>query len=290
MNTAVLSQRLLRYVVLTRLNKPIGILLLLWPTLWALWLAQGGLPSANLLWIFCLGTVLMRSAGCIMNDIADRHFDPHVARTQQRPLACHVVSVREAIGLFIILTLLAFILLLQLNKLAIYCGIAALVLVIAYPFAKRYTHLPQVVLGLTFYASIPMAFAATLDQFSALAWWLYATAGLWAVIYDTFYAMVDREDDLKIGIKSTAVLFGNHDKMILAYLQILFVSLLFYIGYLAQLIWPYYIAVMIAAVLCIYHQMLIKHRQPAACFRAFLHSNWLGFVIFVGIVTSLPSM
>lgn len=285
--TAILSQRLLRYAVLARLNKPVGILLVTWPTLWALWLAQRGIPSPTLLWIFCTGAIVVRSAGCIINDVIDRHFDPHVTRTQQRPLACHVVSVREAIGLFIVLSLLGFILLLQLNRLAIYCGYIALGLIVLYPFAKRYTHFPQVVLGLTFYMGIPIAFAATLDQLTMLTWWLYATAGLWAVIYDTFYAMVDREDDMRIGIKSTAILFGQWDRKILAGLQIVFIVLLIYLGQLAQLTWPYYVSVVISILLCGYHQYLIRNREPAACFHAFLHSNWIGLAILLGIALSL---
>ncbi len=286
-SSLVLSQRLLRYAVLARLNKPIGILLLLWPTLWALWLAQQGMPSWHLLWIFCCGVVVMRSAGCVINDVIDRKLDPHVMRTQQRPLACHVVQVREAVWLFIGLSLLGLILLLQLNELAIRCGTIALGLIVLYPFAKRYTHFPQVILGLTFYTGIPIAFAATLGHFTLITWWLYIIAGLWALIYDTFYAMVDREDDINVGIKSTAVLFGKYDRFTLGILQLLLIVLLYQLGQIAQLHWSYNAAVAVTGLVCCYHQYLIRQRQPAACFRAFLHSNWIGFVVLIGIIFGL---
>ena len=221
-----LTQRLLRYSVLMRLNKPIGTFLLLWPTLWALWLAAKGVPSWHLLWIFCTGVVVMRAAGCIINDIADKDFDQHVARTQQRPLACRVLSLKEAVILLLILLTIGLCLLLQLNRLAIICGIIASALSALYPLTKRYTHLPQVVLGITFNSGILIAFAATLGHFTALMWWLYLTAIVWTMIYDTFYAMADKADDIKIGIKSTAILFGRYDRIILAGLQVVFYQLI----------------------------------------------------------------
>lgn len=287
MHYLAFTQRMLRYSVLMRLNKPIGILLLLWPTLWALWLAAKGVTDWHHLWIFCAAVVVLRSAGCIINDIADRDFDQHVARTQQRPLACHVVSLKEAVILFIALLGIGLWLLLQLNTLAIICGVIASVLILLYPLAKRYTHFPQVVLGIVFYTSVPIAFAATLGHFTRLMWWLYLSTIIWAVIYDTYYAMADRQEDLKIGIKSTAILFGQYDRFILACLQVVFIGLLAYVGQLADLNHNYYIALIIAALLCLYHQYLIRKRDPACCLQAFLHSHWIGFVMLVGIALSL---
>lgn len=283
MDTSLFTQRLLRYAVLMRWHKPIGILLLLWPTLWALWLANEGPPHISLLLIFCAGVIVMRSAGCVINDIADRRIDSHVARTQQRPLACHVITLREAWLLFLGLLSIGFTLLLQLNSLAIISGIIALGFIIFYPFSKRYTHFPQVVLGLTFYASIPIAFAASLGFFTPLTWITYGTAALWAVIYDTFYAMTDREDDQHVGVKSTAIFFGQYDRLIIGILQCIFIGLLFYIGRYARLGFAYQISVILSAACCVYHQYLIRRRNPQACFSAFLHNHWIGLIIFAGL-------
>ena len=276
-------QRLSYYAMLMRWDKPIGILLLLWPTLWALWLAARGVPDVWRLGIFCAGVVVMRSAGCIINDIADRQIDPHVARTRARPLAAGVVSLKEAVILLVVLLGLGLCLLLQLNRLTICCGFISLFFIILYPFAKRYTYFPQVVLGIAFYTSIPMAFAATLNHFTPLMWWVYLTAGLWTVIYDTFYAMADREEDKLIGVRSTAILFGRYDRVILAGLQVIFIGLLYYIGRLAQLHTVYNVSIIVASLLSLHHQILIRNQNPTLCFRAFLHSHRIGLVIFLGL-------
>ena len=279
----MLTQRLLRYAVLVRFHRPIGIYLLLWPTLWALWLASDGIPSFSYLIIFILGVICMRSAGCIVNDIADRHIDPHVERTRQRPLACHVVSLTEAWCLFALLLMISLVLLLQLNTLAIAYGFFAALLTLLYPLAKRVTYLPQLLLGLTF-NGVPIAFAAVNGHFSVLTWWVFASVVIWTVIFDTFYAMADRDDDIKLNVKSTAILFGKYDRFILGLLQIIFIGLLIKIGLLAELTLPYDIAVFLAACQCIYHQVLIADRESSRCFQAFLKSHWLGLTILVGII------
>lgn len=286
----MLIRRLKNYALLMRLDKPIGILLLLWPTLWALWIASVGVPPLRYLGVFVLGAILTRSAGCIINDIADRNFDGHVQRTRQRPLAAGHVSLHEALLLFIVLCLLAGSLLFFLNLLAVKVAIAALLCTVIYPFTKRYTHFPQIMLGITFYLGVPMAFAAVGKQISALAWLLYATAIIWAICYDTMYAMVDREDDIQIGLKSTAILFARADRLIIAVLQVVFLSLLLSIGCLLHLSSYYFIAVGVAALLSAYQQYLLKDREPHACFKAFLNNNWLGLVIFIGIVLALRKL
>lgn len=271
------------YLQLIRFDKPIGTLLLLWPTLWALWIAAGGLPDLDLLVIFALGTFLMRSAGCVINDFADRHVDGAVARTNARPLVTGAVSIAQAKVLFVVLLLLAFGLVLMTNPLTIGLSFAAVALASTYPFMKRYTHLPQVVLGAAFSWGIPMAFAAQTDALPAALWWLYLGNLLWTVAYDTKYAMVDREDDLKIGIKSTAILFGTHDRLVVALLQMGCLLSMILAGQAFALGPAYYAGLLGAAVLFGYQHYLIRERQPELCFRAFLHNNWVGAVIFAGI-------
>ena len=278
-----MKQRLHQYYLLTRLHKPIGILLLLWPTLWALWLAAEGVPSLPVLLVFVLGVVLMRSAGCVINDYADRAFDPQVRRTGERPLATGQVTPREALILFAVLCLIAFALVLTLNRLTIYLAFGALALAAAYPFTKRYTHLPQLVLGAAFGWAIPMAFAAVQDGLPKLAWLLFTVNVLWATAYDTFYAMVDREDDLKIGVKSTAILFGEADLLVIGILQILVLMGLVLVGRMAGLGLFFYLGLLVAAGLALYQQYLARQRAPAGCFQAFLNNNWFGAAVFAGI-------
>jgi 4-hydroxybenzoate polyprenyltransferase len=269
---------------LIRFDKPIGTLLLLWPTLWALWIAADGMPDWDLLIIFTLGTFLMRSAGCVINDLADRHWDGDVGRTSQRPLVTGAVSATEARLLFIGLLAAAFVLVLFTNPLTVKLSFIAVALASTYPFMKRYTNLPQVVLGAAFSWSIPMAFAAQTGDLPANLWLLYLANLLWTMAYDTKYAMVDREDDLTVGIKSTAILFGQHDRLIIGLLQTTFLILMVIAGDRFSLHLPYYAALVGAAALCVYHQYLIRERERDACFKAFLHNNWVGAVIFAGLV------
>jgi len=268
---------------LIRFDKPIGTLLLLWPTLWALWIAARGLPDLELLVIFTLGTFLMRSAGCVINDLADRHVDGDVTRTKGRPLVTGAVSAGEAKLFFVVLLALAFCLVLLTNTLTVYLSFAAVALASTYPFMKRYTHLPQVVLGAAFSWGIPMAFAAQQGVLPAALWWLYLGNLLWTIAYDTKYAMVDREDDLRIGVKSTAILFGRHDRLIIALLQAGCLISLCLAGRAFGLGVYYYAGLVGASLLFAYHHVLIRERRPEQCFRAFLHNNWVGAVIFAGI-------
>jgi 4-hydroxybenzoate polyprenyltransferase len=268
---------------LIRFDRPIGTLLLLWPTLWALWLAAGGLPDLKILAIFAAGTFLTRSAGCIVNDLADRHLDGGVARTRERPLVTGTVTPGEARTLFVALMLLAFVLVLFTNRLTVLLSVAAILLASTYPFMKRYTHLPQVVLGAAFSWGIPMAFAAQLGDLPAALWLVYLGNLLWTVAYDTAYAMVDREDDLVVGIKSSAILFGHHDRLMIGLLQAASLFCLFLAGRAFDLGGFYDIALLIAAGLFVYQHTLIRERQPARCLQAFLHNNWVGMVIFAGI-------
>ena len=281
-----LRQRLYQYAVLARLNKPIGIFLLLWPTLWALWIAAEGVPHLGVLTVFVLGVILMRSAGCVINDYADRDIDPRVNRTKNRPIAAGKVSADEAMLLFMALCFSAFLLVLTMNTFTILLSLGGVMLAAIYPFMKRYTHMPQIVLGMAFGWAVPMAFAAQTNDVPKIAWLIYVVTVLWAVIYDTMYAMADRMDDLKIGVKSTAILFGDADKIIIGILQAMMLFGLYLIGEQAQFGIEYNIAVLVAAVLMVYHQHLIRYRQPALCISAFLNNNWLGLVIFVGIVIS----
>jgi 4-hydroxybenzoate polyprenyltransferase len=268
--------------MLMRLNRPIGIFLLLWPTLWALWIAAQGRPDPMVTTVLVLGVVLMRSAGCVINDYADREFDPHVTRTHERPLAAGRVRPREALGLFAILALVAFGLVLLLNPLTILLSLVALPLAAAYPFMKRYTYLPQVHLGVAFGWAVPMAFAAQTGEFPPpLAWLLLIAVVLWATAYDTMYAMVDREDDIRLGVKSTAILFAEADRAIVAVIQGMLLVVL--LGQKAGLGLYYYLALSAAAALSAYQQYLIRDREPSRCFKAFLNNNWLGLAIFAGI-------
>ena len=279
-----ICERLEQYYYLVRLDRPIGTLLLLWPALWALWIAGHGKPDPLVLCVFLVGTVLMRSAGCAINDYADRNIDGRVQRTRQRPIAAGKVSPREALIVFCVLTLLSFGLVLLLNRLTIYLSLGGAVLAAVYPFAKRYTHLPQVVLGMAFAWAVPMAFAAQTDSLPKEAWLIYVITVVWAVIYDTMYAMVDRDDDLKIGVKSTAILFGEADRLILFILQLMMFAGLYLLGKQAGLGKAYYLCMVIAGLLALYQQFLIRNREPAMCFRAFLNNNWLGTILFIGIV------
>lgn len=278
--------RLEAYARLMRLDKPIGILLLLWPTLWALWIASRGHPDGLVLWIFVLGTVLMRSAGCVMNDYADRAFDPHVERTRLRPLATGEVAGREALLLAGVLSLLAFGLVLLLNSLTVLLSIVALFLAISYPYTKRFLALPQAYLGIAFGFGIPMAFAAQTGQIPLAAWLLLAANIFWALAYDTEYAMVDREDDVNIGIRSSALFFGRHDVLAVMSCYAAMLALLLWVGWSLQLRWPYFAGLAIAAGIALYHYRLIRRREKTSCFRAFLHNNWLGAAVFAGVLAS----
>lgn len=286
MNLDRLKQRITLYEKLMRLDKPIGILLLLWPTLWALWIAGHGHPDWIVMWVFVLGTVLMRSAGCVMNDYADRHFDPHVERTRERPLAAGLVSEKEALLLAAGLTLLAFLLVLQLNRLTIYLSFAALFLAATYPLTKRFFSIPQAYLGIAFGFGIPMAFAAQRDHIPSIAWWLLAANVLWAIAYDTEYAMVDRDDDIRIGIRSSALFFGRFDVSAIMLCYAAMLGILAYVGLRLGFKWPYFGGLAMAILLACYHFTLIRLRDRARCFKAFLHNNWVGAAIFVGIAAN----
>ena len=283
MNT--LRQRLDLYEKLMRLDKPIGILLLLWPTLWALWLSSWGTPNWTVVWIFVLGTVLMRSAGCVINDVADREFDPHVERTRNRPLAAGTVSVREALLLFLGLSVCAFCLILPLRSwYVVVLSVAALFLAASYPLTKRFFAVPQAYLGVAFGFGIPMAYAAQLDMIPLTGWVLLLANVFWAMAYDTEYAMVDRADDLKIGIKTSAITFGRFDVAAVMFCYAMTFALIAWVGYQMQARWAFYAGLGVAAALAVYHYTLIRDREPARCFKAFLHNNWVGASIFAGIV------
>lgn len=279
----VMSQ-LRNYGKLMRIDKPVGIWLLLWPTLWALWLAGEGHPDPGLFVIFVIGVFVMRSAGCVLNDFADRKIDPYVERTRTRPLATGAVTPLEALTLFVALGLIAVGLASMLNKQAQLMAIVAAGLTVAYPFIKRFVSVPQFVLGAAFGWAVPMAFAAQTGETPELAWLMFGTTLIWAVIYDTFYAMVDRADDEKIGVKSTALLFGDVDLFVIAGLQLLMLAALVLIGVRAELGFWYYLSVAVAAGMMVWHQWLARDRQPAGCFRAFLKNHLIGLVIFIGIV------
>ncbi|EGV51136.1 4-hydroxybenzoate octaprenyltransferase [endosymbiont of Riftia pachyptila] len=267
-----------------RLNRPIGILLLLWPTLWALWMAGEGRPSWRVVLVFICGVTLMRSAGCAINDFADRHIDGRVERTKLRPIAAGLVSPKEALGVFAALSLSAFALLFFLNHETKALSLVALLLAAVYPFMKRYTHLPQVVLGAAFGWAVPMAFMAIQQQLPPVSWVLFSATLLWALIYDTQYAMVDREDDLKIGVKSTAILFGRHDLLIIGLLQLLMLGLLGLAGAMAGRGWIFFLGVAAGAGFFVYQQWITRDREPKACFEAFLNNNNFGLVVFVGLL------
>jgi 4-hydroxybenzoate polyprenyltransferase len=267
-----------------RFDKPIGTLLLMWPTWWALLLAGNGTPSLKNALIFTMGVVLMRAAGCVMNDIADRDFDPHVERTRCRPLAAGELSLRQALALFILLMLLAFLLVLMTNALTVKLAFAGAALAVSYPFFKRVTHLPQVVLGVAFGWGIPMAFAAETRTIPAIAWWFLAINAVWSVIYDTLYAMVDRDDDLAVGVKSTAILFGRYDVVITGILMAVMTTMLVIAGVWQELGWPWYAGVLAAVVLWLLQLFRVRGRDRDACFRAFLNNNWVGIAILLGLL------
>ncbi|MFT5807960.1 MAG: 4-hydroxybenzoate polyprenyltransferase [Moritella dasanensis] len=283
---SIMTSKMKDYIQLTRMDKPIGTLLLLWPTLWALWIAAEGLPKLDVLLVFALGVILMRAAGCVINDFADRHVDGHVKRTENRPLAAGRISSRAALLFFFALTLLAFLLVLTMNTLTIMLSFVAVGLAACYPFMKRYTHFPQIVLGMAFGWAIPMGFAAQLDTVPSYAWLLFVANILWTVAYDTLYAMVDRDDDLKIGIKSTAILFAEKDKLIVGLLQLSSLLCLGILGWLLELPTVYFIGLTIVAGLFVYQQKLIVNRDRESCFKAFLHNNYVGMVLFVSLVLS----
>jgi 4-hydroxybenzoate polyprenyltransferase len=272
------------YWLLARFDKPIGTLILLYPALWALWIASDGRPNILILIVISLGVIVMRAAGCVINDYADRDFDPHVERTKQRPIAAGHITPKAALIFFIALCLLAFGLVLLLNTFTILLSFIGAFLAASYPFMKRYTQLPQAYLGVAFGWAVPMVFAAQLNEIPAVAWVLYLAVILWALVYDTMYAMVDKDDDLKIGVKSTAILFGNYDRHIMGALQIVILLLLVLVGKMQDLGGFYYLSLIIAAGFSIYQQKLIFHREKSACFKAFLNNNWFGLVIFVGLV------
>jgi len=275
------------YFRLMRLDKPIGIYLLLWPTYWALFLAAEGWPDMDLLLIFTLGVVVMRSAGCVINDYADREVDKHIERTQNRPITSGEISPKSALLLFVFLIVMAFGLVLLTNALTVQLSFIAVVLASLYPFTKRYTQLPQLVLGVAFGMSVIMAFSAQRGGVPIEAYWVFVANIVWTLIYDTLYAMADREEDLKIGVKSSAILFAKYDRIIVAILQILLLFLILKIGKLFDLGLFYQLSALIISILMIYHQFLIKNREKNACFRAFLHNHFIGLALFLGIFVSL---
>ena len=279
----MLIERLPHYGQLIRFDKPIGTWLLLWPSLWGLWIAAHGQPHALVLGIFVVGVFLMRSAGCAFNDFADRNFDGHVSRTQQRPIANGTISPTEALLISFGFMLFAFCLSLLLNPLTIKLALVGFALTLIYPWMKRFIHAPQAVLGIAFSWSIPMAFAAELNTIPIEAWVLFLIAVLWPIIYDTFYAMADREDDLHLGLKSTAIWFGDSDKLVLALLQGIFFVALICFGMWQQFNRWYFVGITTAIGFAIYQQILIKDRQPTQCFKAFLNNHWIGMWIFFGI-------
>jgi 4-hydroxybenzoate polyprenyltransferase len=281
---ALVANRLRDYALLMRFNRPIGIFLLLWPALWALLIAGDGHPQPGIVLIFVVGVILMRSAGCVINDFADREIDRYVWRTRNRPLTTGRIRPWEAKLLFTVLSLAAFALVLLLNPLTVMLSFAGALLALAYPFMKRLTHLPQVVLGAAFGWSVPMAFAAVRNELPPLAWLLFTATVLWTTVYDTMYAMVDRDDDIVLGVKSTAILFGDADRQLIGVLQVMLLVCLVMVGHQAGLGWYYYGSLGVAASLALYQQGLIRYRERENCFRAFLNNNWFGAVIFVGML------
>ena len=281
----IVFQKMKPYLQLMRLDKPIGILLLLWPTLSALWIAAEGLPDLTVLIVFILGVIIMRSAGCVINDYADRNVDGLVARTINRPLITGALTPNDALKLFLGLGVVAFLLVLLLNEFTILLSLVGLFLAATYPFMKRYTYLPQVYLGAAFGWAIPMAFAAQTNTIPTIAWLLFLANILWATAYDTFYAMADREDDIHAGVKSTAILFGEEDRIIIGILQVSFLLVMVLVGNQLEMGIAYYLGVVIAVILSAYQQRITKSREPAQCVHAFLNNNWVGAALFAGIVT-----
>ena len=288
MDLAFIVRRLDAYERLMRLDKPIGTLLLLWPTLWALWLASGGTPRLDLLLIFVVGTLLMRSAGCAINDYADRDFDPHVERTRGRPLAAREIEPREALGVAAALAAAAFALVLFLDPLAIALSFVGLAIAAAYPYAKRVFAVPQLVLGVAFGFGIPMAYAAVAGRLPAECWLLLAANVFYAFSYDTEYAMVDREDDAKIGIRTSALTLGRWDVAAVMASYAGMLAILCYVGIRLPLAWPYFAGLGVAAAMMLYHWVLIRGRTREGCFKAFRHNNWVGLAVFLGIVAATP--
>jgi 4-hydroxybenzoate polyprenyltransferase len=283
-NYEKIVERLGKYSSLVRLDRPIGILLLLWPSLWALWIAADGNPPWEIVLIFMLGVALMRSAGCAINDYADRDIDGEVERTSQRPLATGEVSPKEAIMVFVVLCLIAFLLAQFLNRPTIYMSGVAVVLAAIYPFMKRYTHLPQLILGMAFGWAVPMAFMAVTETTPPVAWLLYIATVFWALVYDTQYAMVDREDDLRIGVKSTAILFGENDRLMIGLFQLAVLGILLVVGSQLDLGIYYYGGIAVASGFALYQQKLIWDRDREGCFKAFPNNNWFGASVFVGLM------
>jgi len=281
-----IRERLRVYAELTRLNRPVGAMLLLWPTLWALWIAGDGAPSLHLLLVFVSGVILTRSAGCVLNDLADRGFDAHVQRTRLRPLATGAVRPQEALRVAGTLLGIAFILVLTTNRLTILLSFVALALAGLYPYMKRHTYLPQFALGLAFSWGIPMAFAAQTGAIPQVAWLLFIANLLWTVVFDTIYAMVDREDDLRIGVKSTAILFEDADRLIIGVIQGMFIVVMALVGRRLELGTPYAVSLATAAAFMVYHQYLIHERLPHKCLQAFHNNQWVGFAIFAGLVSA----
>jgi 4-hydroxybenzoate polyprenyltransferase len=278
-------KKLQLYIQLTRLNRPIGVYLLLWPTLWALWIAAEGVPEGKILVIFVLGVIFMRSAGCAINDYADRDIDGHVERTKLRPLVTGELQAKEALMVFVVLALASFLLVLQLNTTTILLSFGAVLLAASYPFMKRFHSLPQLHLGLAFSWAVPMAFTAITEQAPPLvAWLLLLATFMWTVAYDTMYALSDKQDDLKIGVKSTAILFGRYVRPMTAFFQVLTLLLLVFVGLLAKLGFIYYLALLVGAGLMLYQQYLLKEEIPSKGLQAFLHNNWFGLTIFIGIL------
>ena len=278
------TDRLLQYAQLARLDRPIGTLLLLWPVLWALWLSSDGRPDPLVFSIFVLGVFFMRSAGCVINDLVDKDVDPHVKRTTQRPLAAKRVSKTEAWILFFVLLAISFGLVLTMNLRTILLSVVAAFVAMTYPLMKRLTHFPQVYLGVAFTWGVPMVYAAHLNRVPVEAWWLFAAGLCWVVAYDTFYAMVDRDDDLKIGVKSTAILFGENDRLIIGLFQTVVLVLLANVGMMLGLSFWYYLGLGAAGLFAVYQQYITRDRQRDACFRAFLNNNWFGLMVFCGIL------
>lgn len=277
-------EKLKLYAHLVRLDRPIGSYLLLWPTLWSLAIASEGGPDLWVLFVFVVGVFLMRSAGCAINDYADRHIDLHVARTRERPLTSGKISAKEALMVFAVLAIVSFLLVLTLNTFTIYLSIGGVLLAASYPFMKRYHYLPQVHLGAAFGWGVPMAWAAQTGEVSSITWLIYTANLLWTVAYDTMYGMADREDDLKIGVKSTAILFGDADKMIIGILQLLFILTMWLIGVNLEFSAIYFIGLVFAAILLAYEQAMIHYRIAEYCFHAFLHNHWVGAVVFYAIM------
>lgn len=281
-----LKDRLNLYIKLTRLDRPIGILLLLWPTLWAIWIASNGQPSLLILFIFVAGTILMRSAGCVINDYADRDIDKHVKRTQSRPITSGQIAPREALWLAAALAIAALLLILPLNTLTLLLSIPAVLLAGSYPYTKRFLAIPQAYLGIAFGFGIPMAFAAIQGSVPAIAWWLLLANVFWCIAYDTEYAMVDRDDDIHLGIHSSALFFGKYDVLAVMACYLTALAILAYIGGMLQLGVAYYAGLLAASGIAIYHYTLISKRERNSCFKAFLHNNWFGAAVFAGLALS----